>query len=120
MTMKTLINFITAIALGMSVVWLTGCPTSSDPPPGGGGGGGGDIVLDDPNPPPTVVGTALYCANPNIQTTDVTANYVVDQPDSIPAYNVSRETAGRTSEQPSELRASAGNNLKRLWFPVLP
>lgn len=119
MTMKTLINFITAIALGMSISWLTGCFTSSDPPAADGGGGG--IVLDDPNPPPTVVGTTLYCEDPSaVQTTELTSSYVVDVPDSIPAYNLSRETAGRTSEQPSELRASAGNTLLRLWNPVVP
>ena len=98
MTMKTLINFISAIALGMSVVWLTGCPTSSDPPADDGGGGG--IVLDDPNPPLTVVGTTLYCDHA-IQTSDSTLDDVVAAPDSIPAYNVSRETAGLTRRSPA-------------------
>ena len=119
MNMKTLINFISAIALGMSVVWLSGCPTSSDPTADDGGGGGGTVVLDDPNPPLTVVGTTLYCDGA-IQTSDSTLGDVVAAPDSIPAYNVSRETAGRTSEQPSELRASAGNTVLRLWNPTLP
>ena len=88
MTMKTLINFISAIALGMSVVWLTGCPTSSDPPADDGGGGG--IVLDDPNPPLTVVGTTLYCDHA-IQTSDSTLDDVVAAPDGPRAPPVAGE-----------------------------
>jgi hypothetical protein len=120
MIMKTIFKTFAAVILGMSVMWLVGCsPSDPDPDEGDDGGDGGGIVLDDPNPPVTVVGTALYCDHA-IQTSDSTLGDVVAAPDSIPAYNVSRETAGRTSEQPSELRASAGNTLLRLWFPVVP
>jgi hypothetical protein len=95
-----------------------GCIISSSD--GGDGNGGGAFILDDPNPPITIAGTTLYCADPNIQTSDTASGYVVDGPDSIQSFNISRETAGRTSDQPSELRASAGNTIKRLSAPVLP
>jgi hypothetical protein len=119
MTMKTILNFIAAVALGSSVMWLSGCFESSSDPAAD-DGGGGTIVLDDPNPPTVITGTTLACDKTSIQTSETAADYAVDGPDSIPAYNVSRETAGRTSDTASEFRASAGNNLKRLWFPVVP
>jgi len=116
--MKTILNFIAAVALGSSVLWLSGCFTSSDDPVTT-SGGGGTIVLDDPNPPPVITGTALYC-DTTIVTTDTAAGYSVDGPDSITSYNVSKETAGRTSDQPSELRANANNTINRMSAVVDP
>jgi hypothetical protein len=109
--------YVGAIAIAMGTAFAVGCNPSSNSNDGDGDG----IVLDDPNPPPTVSGTGLYCADPTaIQTSDTAATFAVDGPDSIPTYNISREEANISSEQSSELRASAGNNIKRLTTVVDP
>jgi hypothetical protein len=109
--------YLSAIAIAMGAVLAVGC-NPSDP----GNDDGEDLIdLDDPNPTPTVTGTSLFCEDPSaIVTSTRAADYVVDTSTGIPTYNISKETGGRTSDQPSELRANAGNNLKRLSVVVDP
>jgi hypothetical protein len=102
------------LAVSISAALMGGCKGTSDAKDGDG------IVIDDPNPPIDLTGTALYCADTDIQTTDLTSDYEVEVPDSIPAYNISREAAGITADASSQFRASAGNNLKRLWITTPP
>jgi hypothetical protein len=110
--------FFGAIAIAVSSALAVGC-FPSDPDEDDGDGDGIDLV--DPNPSTDVSGTMLYCdPDRTIQVSTTAANYAVDGPDSIPSYNVSREEANITSEQSSELRASAGNNIKRLSSIVDP
>ena len=121
MTMKTIFNFIVAAMLGMSVLWLTGCPTtSSDPDPEVGPRGFGETPTTDIAPyDPVINGSALYC-NGSLQ--QVSAGFTLtppaapdpDDPDSdatgIPRWNISK-----TPEEPN-----IGNNVKRLAIAVEP
>jgi len=106
-----------AIAIAMGAVLAVGCNPSGDP----GDGDDGGIDLIDPNPTPTVTGTSLFCEDPSaVVTSTRAADYVVDTTSGIPTYNVSKETANRTAAEPSELRASAGNTIKRMKVVVDP
>ena len=105
------------ILLLFSSVLITSCvgSCSSDSDKTNGG-----IVIDDPNPPPPVDGTTLACEDSLIYSTTDVSDYSPVAPDSIPAYNVSREDVNITADEESRMRPNSGNNIKRLAVSIPP
>ena len=120
MTMKTILNFIAAMALGSSVLWLSGCFTSSDTEKYVTSTGFGETPTSDILPhDPAVNGSALFCDSAPVYLEgddDLQAPAVPDpeNPDDevtgIPRWNISK-----TPDEPN-----IGNNVKRLSIAVKP
>jgi len=122
MTMKTIFNFIAASILGMSVLWLTGCPTSSDPEvyaEDDSSSFGETPTADIPPYDPVINGSDLYCTGSLQQ---VSAGFTLtppaapdpDDPDSD-ATGITRWNISKTPEEPN-----IGNSVKRLALAVSP
>ena len=121
MTMKTILNFIAAVALGSSVMWLSACFTSSDDPPSlTAAEGFGETPTSQIDPyDPVINGSALFC-NSDLQQVDagftITAPPTPDpnDPDAdvtgIPRWNISK-----TPDEPN-----ITNTVKRLAIAVEP
>ena len=112
--MKTIFNFIAATVLGMSVVWLTGCPTSSDPVP--------TPENETPAGPTTSIPPASVVISGNGLACDTVSPYVSDGFTSTPPENVSDDeidgTVWKISDTPNH--PNIGNNPKRLAITVDP
>ena len=98
-----------ALTVAVSGALMSGC--SSDSSSSGGGTTSGLPVIVEPTNPLSEVlkGTGLNCDATLLETTAVASTLAVVAPDSIPNSIISRDEFDE-----SELKANAGNNIKRL------
>ena len=116
MTMKTFFNFIAATMLGMSVLWLTGCPSSSDPvvTTTNTSSFGETPTTDIPTYDPVINGSALFCSGAPVYVEGDTNLEAPAAPSEDPeATGIPRWNISKTPDEPN-----IGNNVRRLAIAV--